>query len=141
MKRLVFYLIAGSVITILVVMLIPAINSTGRPTQLQRAVIEMRIISDAMQAYRKQTGSYPTGQTENILQQLRGTNDSGSHYLLHPYRRNYSTNDYVDPWGTPYRIEVESEINFVIRSAGKNGEFGDRDDQFFDGAATNLANP
>jgi type II secretory pathway pseudopilin PulG len=141
MKRLVFYLIAGSVITILAVMLIPAINSTGRPTQQQRAVIEMRIIGDAMQAYRKQTGSYPTGRTEHILQQLRGTNASGSHFLLHPYRQGYSTNDYVDPWGTPYRIEVVTETNFFIWSAGKKGEFGDRDDQIFDSAADNLANP
>jgi type II secretory pathway pseudopilin PulG len=141
MKRLVSYLIAAPVIITLVILLVPAISPTGRPTQQQKAIIEMRIIGSALQAYRKETGSYPTGQTENILQQLRGTNASGSHYLLPPYRQGYSTNDYLDPWGTPYRIEVENEINFVIRSAGKNGEFGDRDDQVFDGAATNLANP
>jgi type II secretory pathway pseudopilin PulG len=141
MKRLGLYLIAAPVIVILVIMLFPAIGTTGRPNQQQKAIIEMRLIGGALQTYRNETGNYPTGQTENILQQLRGTNASGGHYLLHPYRQGYSTNDYVDPWGTPYRIEVEDEIHFVILSAGKNREFGDRDDQIFDSAANNLANP
>jgi hypothetical protein len=34
----------------------------------------------------------------------------------------------IDPWGTPYQINFLGKTNFVVRSAGKNQKFGDKDD-------------
>lgn len=140
MKRLVFYLIAVPLILLLIVMLLPAISG-GRPTRQQRCTLEMQLISDALQQYQKETGGYPTGQTENILQQLRATNALGNQYLLYPFRQGYSIYEYVDPWGTPFRIEIGQGSNFVIRSAGKNGEFGDGNDLVLHSSSNNLVNP
>ena len=140
MKRFIFYLISVPIILLLVVMLLPPISG-GHPTRQQKCTLEMRFISDALQQYRKETGRYPTGQTENILQQLRATNALGNHYLLYPFRQGYSIHEYVDPWGKPFRIEIGQASNFVIRSAGKNGKFGDRNDLVLHSSSNNPVNP
>ena len=80
-------------------------------------------------------------ETENILQQLRATNALGNQYLLYPFRQGYSIYEYVDPWGTPFRIEIGQGSTFIIRSAGKNGKFGDRNDLVIHSSSNNLVNP
>lgn len=140
MKRFIFYLISVPIILLLVVMLLPAISG-GHPTRPQKSTLEMQFIAEALHQYRKETGRYPTGQTENILQQLRATNALGSQYLLYPIRRGYSIHEFVDPWGKPYRIEIGQAAEFVIRSAGKNGKFGDRNDVVLHSSSNNLVNP
>jgi hypothetical protein len=53
--------------------------------------------------------------------------------LLDPARRvcpavTNGAGELLDGWATPYRIEFIDRSNFVIRSAGKNRTFGDKDD-------------
>ncbi len=141
MKRLVLYLIAGPAILLLAFMLIPAISDNGRPSPKAKCILEMRLISDALHQYRKDVGEYPTGKTESILQQLRATNALGNHYLLYPFRKGYSIHEFVDPWGTPFRIEISQASNFVVHSAGKNRQFGDGNDLYFSSSSNNLVNP
>lgn len=38
----------------------------------------------------------------------------------------------LDMWGTPYRVTIVGQTHFVIRSAGKNEFFGDKDDVVYD---------
>ena len=56
-----------------------------------------------------------------------------SRLLLDPSRRichtvTNSEGELLDGWATPYRIGFVDQSNFVIRSAGKNRMFGDKDD-------------
>ena len=46
-----------------------------------------------------------------------------------------------DYWGTPYRIEIVVQTNYVIRSAGKNRTFGDKDDITFDSVKHGFVKP
>ena len=103
--------------------------------------MEMRLISNALHQYRKDMGGYPTGKTESILQQLRATNTLGKNYLLYPLRQGYSIYEYADSWGTPFHIEINQASNFVVRSAGKNRQFGDGNDLVLLSSSNNLVNP
>jgi len=47
----------------------------------------------------------------------------------------------VDPWQTPYRIELVGRTNFIFRSAGKNLKFGDKDDIVFSSVSNDFVEP
>jgi hypothetical protein len=49
--------------------------------------------------------------------------------------------DLLDAWGTPYRVSVTVQTNFIFRSAGKNGKFGDQDDIIFDSLKKEFVKP
>ena len=55
--------------------------------------------------------------------------------------RTNSQGEMLDPWRTPYRIEAHARANFIVRSAGKNREFGDKDDIVFDSLRNALVKP
>jgi hypothetical protein len=46
-----------------------------------------------------------------------------------------------DFWCNPYRIEIVVQTNYVIRSAGKNHTFGDKDDIIFDSVKHGFVKP
>ena len=52
-----------------------------------------------------------------------------------------SSGELLDSWGTPYRIEITVQTNYIIRSAGKDGTFGDKDDIFFDSLKNEFVQP
>jgi len=47
----------------------------------------------------------------------------------------------LDGWAMPYRIEIIFQTNCVIRSAGKNRTFGDKDDIIFDSLKNRFVKP
>jgi hypothetical protein len=46
--------------------------------------------------------------------------------LIPDYLR--TENEYLDPWGTPYRIDIQDENNMIIISAGEDKIFETSDD-------------
>jgi len=74
----------------------------------------------------------PTNMNGGFVLQLLDANEMGN-LRLDPSRRicsivTNSEGELLDGWATPYRIEFIDRSTFVIRSAGKNRVFGDRDD-------------
>ena len=47
----------------------------------------------------------------------------------------------VDPWETPYQIQFFQQTNYIIRSAGKDKNFGDADDIIFNSVSNNFVKP
>lgn len=47
----------------------------------------------------------------------------------------------MDVWKTPYQIELRSSTNFIVRSAGPDQEFGNKDDIIFDGVSNDFVKP
>ena len=47
----------------------------------------------------------------------------------------------LDPWQTPYRIEIFRQTNFVIRSAGTDKVFGNADDVVFNSISNDFVKP
>jgi len=46
--------------------------------------------------------------------------------------RTNSNGELLDFWGTPYGIEITVQTNYIIRSAGRDTNFGNKDDIIFD---------
>ena len=80
-----------------------------------------------MQAYQAEFDKYPSGSLAEIVQALVGNNPRKRVFLL-TGRSTNSAGQFVDPWGTPYEITVESNKHVMIRCAGKSRVFGDKDD-------------
>ena len=70
-----------------------------------------------------------------VLNSLVATSDN--HFLI----ETNSTGEVIDIWETPYRIELVGQTKFVIRSAGRNRTFGDKDDIIFDGTSNDFVKP
>ena len=88
----------------------------------------MRILLGALRYYEAEYDQYPPGSSSEILQVLVGNNPKKKVFLSIPERFTNSTGEFIDPWGTPYRILFESTNHVTIQSAGKNRIFGDHDD-------------
>ncbi len=44
----------------------------------------------------------------------------------------------MDPWKTPYEINLIGQTNYIIRSAGPNHLFGDKDDIISNSGSNHL---
>ena len=121
---LLFAVIAGVSLTI-AVSIFYALKAYGISLHASH---DIRRIKWAIEAYREENGSYPTGDNAAVFSTLRGSNANRVVFLrVKPWQIN-SDGQFVDPWGTPYDISVSTNANLRIRSAGPNGRFGDRDD-------------
>ena len=58
-----------------------------------------------------------------------------------PSGRLNSGGEIMDYWKTPFRIEFAGQTNFIIRSAGPNRKFGDKDDIVFNGVTNDSVSP
>jgi type II secretory pathway pseudopilin PulG len=88
--------------------------------------IEMQSLLNALHYYQAEFDKYPSGSSSEILQALLGNNPKKR--VLLETRSTNNAGQFVDPWGTPYEITFESTNHVMIRSAGKNRSFGDKDD-------------
>jgi len=67
-----------------------------------------------------------------------------SFFAAHNNQFGFNTNaagEVVDIWRTPFRIELVGQTNFVIRSAGQNHTFGDKDDIVFNSISNDFVKP
>ena len=55
--------------------------------------------------------------------------------------RTNSQGEVIDWWKTPYQIEILAQTNFVVRSAGPNKIFGDKDDIIFNSVSNDFVKP
>jgi hypothetical protein len=94
--------------------------------------IELQNIAAALNKYLSVSNSLPAGDSTTILRALIGSNHTGT-ILVNPRKTNAS-GEMLDMWSTPYRIEIAQQTNTIIRSAGPNRRFGDKDDIVFDRA-------
>ena len=102
---------------------------TGSPSsgaKLQRVDADFNAIGSSIEAYRRNTGSYPT--TEQGIEAL--VSRPSSDRL--PEKWEETANKVPeDPWETPYRYRLVSGSGkraFEMISAGKDRKFGTKDD-------------
>lgn len=89
---------------------------------------DTRSIAGGVQQYYGLFQSYPNGGNREIAMALFGDNPRKLKILNWPARRLSAVGEFLDLWGTPYRIRVTPE-KIEIRSAGPNRQFWDADDQ------------
>ena len=128
MKRIIFWLVALSIIALFVAMLLPAeTGPTLNKNTRCRVVLMMRLKAE-IGNYKYKFGSYPTGNYAQILKKLFGDDPTIEFFR-------------VDPWGTPFDINFPSTNSFIISSAGKDKIFGDTDDIIFNSVSNDFAKP
>jgi len=84
--------------------------------------------------------NYPTGENSDIVRALAGDN-SQKIVFLNFTSKVESPNEMLDPWKKPYQIQFFQQTNFVIRSAGKDKIFGDKDDFIFNSVSNDFVKP
>ncbi len=84
-----------------------------------RAEAEMVALATALEAYKTQNSTFPTGSPSDIADALQGKGSGRIFFEFNPAMLN-SAGQPIDPWGRPYVFFVHgSEIG--IRSLGANG--------------------
>ncbi len=128
---IVFAVLALVVIAVCGLLLTGVIEFKG-PYQRNVARIEVSGLHGAIRQYRLEYGLIPTNwydDAETILRGLSGNNPRQIQFIV-PFR---STEDeaggFVDPWGRPYLVRIESD-GVVVWSSGPNrvDDGGERDD-------------
>jgi hypothetical protein len=74
---------------------------------------------------------------------LSKTNTQGQIFNLWrvPLNRTNAQGQILDLWKIPYQIEIVARTNFIIRSAGPDKVFGDRDDIVFNSVSNDFVKP
>jgi hypothetical protein len=78
----------------------------------------------ALQKYKEQTGTFPTGGNLEVAKALQGRNSKNVIVIVGSKTSINDRGEFLDPWGTPLRIYF-SDTGILIRSAGPNRRFDD----------------
>jgi len=100
----------------------------GGPGKVSIACNDERQLLLSIEGYKREFGSYPTGENTSIVRVLTGDNPRKLKLI---YLSTNSTNgcgEFVDPWKTAYKIVFEGTNRVAISSAGIDRIFGDADD-------------
>lgn len=100
--------------------------------RIPRVQLEMAEIASALESYRFRFDSYPNGDAAAILSALRGNNPGRVVFFEMGSNSINGAGEFVDPWRMSYQILINEETNAVIKSAGRDGKFGDSDDYIYD---------
>jgi type II secretory pathway pseudopilin PulG len=104
-----------------VVRAVTTVQANARMSKLNE---DVENLFTALQQYKENVGTYPSGGNADIAKALQGKNPKNVIILV---GRKSPTNDkgeFVDPWGVPLRIYF-SDSGVLIRSAGSNRRFDD----------------
>jgi len=111
-------------------------NGGGKKkAQIINTHFEIKDIASVLNERADATGSLSNIDSNFISQTLFGTNT-----IRYSYRTN-ADGHFLDIWETPYKIEILGQINFIVRSAGPNKNFGDADDIVFNSVSNDFVKP
>ena len=96
-------------------------------------------VATALNEFETTYKEIPSGNSAAIFRALYGSNPKSIIFLS----RGMTNDDgqMIDPWGTPYQIEILQQTNFTILSAGHDQKFGDKDDVTFNSISNNFVKP
>lgn len=98
-----------------------AFRVTARTQGLNDDVVTL---FEALQKYKENVGSYPSGSNADIARALKGKNSKNIIILVGRKTDLNEKGEFVDPWKTPLRIYF-SDNGILVRSAGPNRRFDD----------------
>jgi hypothetical protein len=140
-SKLLFNVGAATLFVLIVLGLLTPASGPKRAGKIVQSKLEMSDLNAATAQYHNEYGSYLTGNSANIIQCLLGNNLRKIEFLSFNTNRFDSNGDFLDPWLTPYRIEILAQTNLVVRSAGPNKKFGDADDIVFNSVSNDFVKP
>ena len=116
-------------------------SSRKRKPRIPMARIEISNLNAAFNQYHAEYGVIPQGTNSAVLKTLLGDNPRKIQFFNANPQRINSMGEFMDPWKTPYEIQISDQTNYTIRSAGASRAFGDKDDIVYDGSKNDFVNP
>jgi hypothetical protein len=124
----------GYVVLAVIIFLVLNLTLTGRdnvPRAAFRAKVSNTLIQvqTACLAYYTEYGSRPEAKDNaHLVKILEGDNARKIQFLALKSSDMNSNGAMIDPWGTPYQINVDSDSEIHVTSAGPDKIFGTADD-------------
>jgi len=106
----------------------PAMYSGHGPKKQTIASAQMLAIQTACSLYRNEFARFPFGDSFDIGLMLTGHNPKEKVFLDPDDISTNGEGALLDPWGTPYQIQLAPDKLPFIESAGKDGRWGTKDD-------------
>jgi hypothetical protein len=100
---------------------VSGMSANARTGQFNKEVDDL---FHALQKYKEVVGTYPMGSNADVSKALKGKNSKNLIILVGSKENLNDKGEYVDPWGTPFRIYFSGD-GVLIRSAGPNKRFDD----------------
>jgi hypothetical protein len=119
------------IVVVLCALLIPVVPR-GQDANNTICIIDRTRLITATEQYQAKYGSYPSGGRREFIRSPLGDNPDMTVFVEFNRRRFSPAGEFLDPWGTPYEIQITPDTNTVVRSAGKNKRFGYKDDKASD---------
>jgi len=98
-----------------------AVRVTARTQRLNDDIVTL---FEALQKYKENVGSYPSGSNAEIAKALKGKNSKNIIILVGRKTDLNEKGEFVDPWNTALRFYF-SDSGIMVRSAGPNRRFDD----------------
>ena len=110
---------------------------------IARAASDVRQIGYDLKEYCRTNGRLPSDVTTGAVSVWSAlfSNRMDVFSAPMPLQWTNSAGELIDPWKLPYRIEPAGTTNFVMRSAGPDGKFGNQDDVVFDSVRNAVVKP
>ena len=67
--------------------------------------------------------------------------DKGSISSMFSDSHTNAQGEILDPWNTPFQVEIVGQTNFILRSAGPNKNIGDADNIIFNSVSNDFMKP
>ena len=90
------------------------------PAKVVRAHNDVNMVRAALIAYRSEYGILPAGDHRAIVRSLLGDNQRKIVFLEFNAKQRSPEGDFLDPWGSAYRIDTSDLSNPTARSPGKD---------------------
>ncbi|MEO7514655.1 MAG: type II secretion system protein GspG [Verrucomicrobiota bacterium] len=109
-------------------LLFPRVHVFGGRAKAALAKAEVSNLNSALRTFYSEIHHYPSGTSGDVMRALVGENPKRLKFFSPNPKLVNSRGEYMDPWQTPYQINIIGQTNYIIRSAGPNRIFGDKDD-------------
>ena len=104
-------------------------------------LVDISNLSFALTRYEEIYVNFPNGRNAEKIKSLCGNNPQRIVFVsVSPNQLNLS-GEQIDPWGTPYIIDLSATSTFVITSAGEDRVLGNSDDLVFNSISNSLVRP
>jgi Type II secretion system (T2SS), protein G len=127
-RPLLHYIWALVALLLAAAVLWPPINSSPRKSPVAQAMWTLARLETGCKGYRLAYESFPAGDNAAIARALSGANPRKANFLNFTSQDLNTSGEVIDPWGTPYKFELQDGKPPSIRSAGPDRIFGDEDD-------------
>lgn len=116
------YILVG-IMVLIGALWMPLIQPMLRKSKAENDVAELAL---ALKAYEGSFGGVPQGTIADICAALRGNNPHHD-AIVEAYEMN-TNHEFIDPWGTAYRLQPEARLRVYSFGPNKTDEQGKGDD-------------